>query len=67
MDYLVFTTTGGRYRHLGSTDTGMRTACGRELDPARTFTETFGSVGVGCLVCQRSDMYRRAESLAAVA
>lgn len=61
--YLVFKAADGRRGHLGSTDTGMTTGCGRQLDPAiYDEVEPFGKAPVHCGACQRSGMYDRAEA-----
>lgn len=59
-DYRVLTVNGGAYRHLGSMQRGMRTACGRLLKADETLVELPGSVDVGCLSCKGTWMMRQA-------
>lgn len=58
----VVTLTDGRYRHLGSTVWGGRTACGVRFQWNGALIEQVGSVNIGCLRCQRSHSYRMAEA-----
>jgi len=59
--WTVLTPKRGQNSHLGHTNYGMRTACGRLLRVQETLVEPFGAVDVGCLLCQRSNKMRRAE------
>lgn len=47
------------YRHLGSIERGLRTACGRLLTPEQ-FKHAELPGEVSCLTCQRTYEYRQA-------
>lgn len=51
---------GRGYRHLTTLAAGMRTACGRTLNPAETLAVSPAVVGVSCPMCRRTGLYRKA-------
>lgn len=56
--YKVLSPNGGKYRHLGSEENGLRSACGRIFRYSETLIENPGAIQVSCLVCQKTPMYK---------
>lgn len=51
---------GRGYRHLTTLAAGMRTACGRTLNPAETLAVSPAVVDVSCPQCRKTGLYRKA-------
>lgn len=59
LQFRVLSSTG-RYRHLGSVERGLRTACGRTFEADMTQIEMPSSSDVTCLSCMATQEYARA-------